>query len=217
MSEPVPAPLAAAPQLPARLAWALPHSSHDRLIGRLRKLLPAGIAILGGLMIFAPILVQSDLSFVLSKDRVEVAKERLRIAAATYRGEDSNGRAFELRASSAVQATSRDPIVKLSGLTAKMALNQTTGHITANRGRYDMDAERVTIDGPMHYRSDDGYRLDTSDVNISLRDRRITSVGPVNGNISIGDFAADHLNVNLPTRVVVLEGRARLHIVQGAK
>ncbi len=209
--------MASVPQLPQRLVWAMPHSSHDRLIGRMRKLLPAGIAILGGLMIFAPILVQSDLSFVLSKDRVEVAKERLRIAAATYRGEDSNGRAFELRANSAVQASSRDPVVKLTGLAGKMALNNTTGHITANRGRYDMDAERVAIDGPMHYRSEDGYRLDTSNVDISLKDRTITSAGPVTGNISIGDFAADRLHANLPTRVVVLEGRARLHIVQGAK
>lgn len=199
-----------------RLAWAAPKSRHDRLIARMRKLLPAGIGILAVMMLTAPILTSSDLSFVLSKDRVDVASERLRVTAATYRGEDSNGRPFELRAGSAVQITSRDPVVKMTDLSGRMTLNSHKATISAQRGRYDMDKEYVSIDGPIQYRTDDGYRLDTRDVNISLRHRTITSAGAVDGNIPLGQFSANHILVNLPERIVVLQGRARLHIVQGA-
>lgn len=199
-----------------RPAWAMPHSAHDRLIRRMRQFLPVGIGVLVILMLFAPLLTTTDLSFVLAKDRVDVASERLRVTAATYRGEDSNGRPFELHAKSAVQVSSRDPIVQLSGLSGQMGLANTTAHIAANRGRYDMGRERVLIEGPLRYRSDDGYRLDTRDVDISLKDRTITSGGPVDGHISLGDFSANQLLVNLPNRTVVLKGRARLHIVQGA-
>jgi len=42
-----------------------------------------------------------------------------------------------------------------------------------------------------------------------------TETTSVQGQMPLGRFSADQLQVNLPDRKVVLTGRARLHIVQG--
>ena len=56
-----------------RQLWAASGSSHDRVIALLRILLPAAIGVLVVLLALAPLTVGRDISFVLSKDRVEVA------------------------------------------------------------------------------------------------------------------------------------------------
>jgi lipopolysaccharide export system protein LptC len=198
-----------------RQLWAATGSSHDRLIAILRLLLPAAVLVLVMLLALAPLTVGRDISFVLSKDRVELARERMRVTRATYRGEDSQGQPFQLTAASAVQATSRDPIVKLSALAARIQLQDGPATIDARSGRYNMDDEKMMIDGPVLFRAADGYVIRTRDVGIDLGARTAASQGPVDGTMQLGTFQSDHFTADLNSRVVVLQGRARLHIVQG--
>lgn len=198
-----------------RQVWAVPGSSHDRLMAIMRLALPAAILILIMLLALAPLTVGSDISFVLSKDRVELARERMRVTRATYRGEDSKGQPFQLTAGSAVQVTSRDPVVKLTSLAARIQLPDGPATINADRGRYDMDSEKVNIDGPVLFRAADGYQMRTRDVGIDLATRMVASEGAVDGTMPLGTFTSDHFTADLTNRIVVLKGRARLHIVQG--
>jgi lipopolysaccharide export system protein LptC len=198
-----------------RQVWAVPGSSHDRLMGIMRLALPAAILILIMLLALAPLTVGRDISFVLSKDRVELARERMRVTRATYRGEDSKGQPFQLTAGSAVQVTSRDPVVKLTDLAARIQLSDGPATINAGRGRYDMDSEKVNIDGPVLFRAADGYQMRTRDVGIDLATRMVASQGAVDGTMPLGTFVSDHFTADLTNRIVVLKGRARLHIVQG--
>ncbi len=196
-----------------RQQWAASGSSHDRLIAVLRLALPVAIGGLVVLLTIAP-LTSRDISFVLSKDRVEVARERMRVTTARYRGEDSKGQPFELNAASAVQTSSRDPIVRLQTLAAKIQLQDGPARIDAGHGRYDMDTQKVAIDGPVTFRSADGYQMQTRDVAIDLPSRTVASGGPVEGTIPQGSFSGDHMTGDLNTRVITLQGRARLHIIQ---
>ncbi|MFZ5707226.1 MAG: LPS export ABC transporter periplasmic protein LptC [Pseudomonadota bacterium] len=197
-----------------RQLWAASGSRHDRLIGILRLVLPVAIAILAILLAIAPLTVGRDISFVLSKDRVAVARERMRVTTATYRGQDAKGQAFQLTAGSAVQTTSRDPVVRMQKLAAQIQLPEGPARIVANNGRYDMDSEKVAIDGPVHFTSADGYNIQTRDVGIDLQTRKVASEGPVDGRMNVGTFSGDRFTADLNARVVVLEGRARLHIDQ---
>lgn len=195
--------------------WAAPGGAHDRLIAIARVALPSIIGVLSAGLIFVPLANRSEVSFVLDKNKVEVAKERMRVSAATYRGEDSKGQPFELRAGSAVQASSRDPVVRLQDLSANIALSDGPATLRADRGRYDMDREIVSIDGPVTFTSADGYKLQTRDVAVGLKTRKLASGGPVTGQMPLGNFSANSLQADLGARVVTLNGRARLHIVQG--
>lgn len=195
--------------------WARPGGSHDRLIGFARVALPAAIGVLSAGLIFAPLTMRNEVSFVLDKNKVDMATERMRVTAATYRGEDTKGQPFELKAGSAVQASSRDPVVKLRDLSASIALAEGPAMLKADAGRYDMDREIVSVDGPIVFTSADGYRLETRDVAVGLKTRKLASGGPVTGQMPLGNFSAGRMQADLGARTVTLDGRARLHIVQG--
>ena len=197
-----------------RRRWAVPGSSHDRLIQRARIVLPVSITALVVMLAIVPLTGGREISFVLDKNKVQVARERMRVTEALYRGQDSKGQAFEMRAGSAVQATSADPIVKLQQLNARIQLTDGPAVIVAPRGRYDMDTQRVAIDGPVTFRSQGGYTLDTHNVVVDLPSRTLASQAPVTGKMPIGTFAGDRMHGDLTTKTIVLQGHARLHITQ---
>jgi len=73
----------------------------------------------------------------------------------------------------------------------------------------------MMVDGPVLFRGADGYTIKTRDVGIDLGERTAASTGPVDGTMQLGTFRSDRFTADLNSHVVVLEGRARLHIVQG--
>jgi lipopolysaccharide export system protein LptC len=195
-----------------RRIWAVPGSSHDRIIGVARIALPIAVGVLVASLATAPLTSGRDISFVLAKDRVAVAHERLRVSRALYRGQDSNGQPFALSALSAVQTTSADPVMKMNQLAARIALQGGPATITAPNGRYNMTTEKVSLDGPVAMRSTDGYAIDTHDVDLDMKTRTLVSKTPVTGKMPLGNFSADHMQADLDDRTVVLQGHARLHI-----
>jgi lipopolysaccharide export system protein LptC len=86
-----------------RQEFAAPNGKHDRNVKWLRFILPVGVGALGSMLALAPFTMSGELSFVLDKNSVEVAKERMRVTEALYRGEDSEGRPLSLKAGAAVQ------------------------------------------------------------------------------------------------------------------
>lgn len=198
-----------------RRHWAAAGSSHDRLIATLRIALPMAVGVLAAFLALAPLTVGRDISFVLSKDRVEVARERMRVTHAVYRGQDRKGDPFRLDAASAVQATSRDPMVHMRTLTARIGQARGPTTIVAGQGRYDLDTQRLAVDGPVRLDGAGGFRVRTADVLVNLNDRDMVSRRPVTGTMPLGRFSADRLEARMDERVVDLVGRARLHIVQG--
>lgn len=198
-----------------RQIFAAPGGRHDRLIAILRVALPSAIGVLAAFLALAPLIRGSEVSFLLAKDQVDIARERLRVTEALYRGEDSEGRPFSLKAGSAVQKTSKVPVVELKDLSARILLEGGPGVLSAEEGSYNMDSEKVKIDGPVRFNSANGYRLVTRDVDVDLGERRMESRGAVNGRVPAGTFSADKLKANLQDRTVTLEGRARLRMSQG--
>jgi lipopolysaccharide export system protein LptC len=58
--------------------------------------------------------------------------------------------------------------------------------------------------------------LNTSDVTVDLKQREVVSRGPAAGAMRLGQFRANRIRADLGERTVVLDGGARLKIVQGA-
>jgi len=198
-----------------RREWAKAGGAHDLRIAVLRIALPAAIGIIAAFLALAPLTVGRDISFVLSKKGVDVAPERMRVSRAIYRGRDGKNQPFILTAASAVQATSRDPTIRLQTLRAKILLTDGPATVNANHGRYNMNSDRIAIDGPVQLDGAGGYRVDTRDVLVDLKTRLLASRGPVDGDMPLGHFSADRLQANLEDKVIRLVGHARLHIVQG--
>lgn len=198
-----------------RRAWAHPGSSHDRIVRGGLVTLPAGIAVLTGFLLLSPLFTGGDVSFLLDKNRVALAGERLRIEAADYRGEDAKGQPFVLHAGSAVQKSSSEPIVQLSDLSAQIRLPEGPAQVKADRGHYNMDKQQVSVNGPIRFQTADGYHLETEDSTVDLKTRRMESDGAVNGQTPMGVFSGDHMTADLEARTVSLDGNVHLRIVPG--
>lgn len=196
--------------------WAEPGSRHDVLVKGIKFGLP--IIILGFVLILAiaPFDKRGDVSFILDKNEVEKARERMRLEQARYTGEDNKGQKFLIVADSAVQQSSDVPVVVIQGMRAQLNLARGPLNIAALKGRYDLEQELVKVDGPIRVVGPDGYRLLTRDVTVDLDKRTMRSSGPVSGELPLGKFQAGSLNADLDERTVRLEGGVRLKIEQGA-
>jgi lipopolysaccharide export system protein LptC len=207
---------AAARDRVARQHWAVPGSRHDSVVRLVKFGLPL---LIGGLLVIlaiAPFDRKGDVSFILDKKKVDEAPERMRVEAARYVGEDDRGQRFLIVANQAIQQSSDEPVVAISGMAGRLSLGNGPLTLAANRGRYDLDAETIEVDGPVRVAGPDGYRLETRDVAIDLNRRQLASAGRVSGAMRLGQFEAGRLSADLGSRTVVLSGGARLKITQGA-
>ena len=137
-----------------RQEFAAPNGKHDRNVKLLRFILPVAVGILGSMLALAPFTMRGELSFVLDKNSVDVAKERMRVTEALYRGEDSEGRPFSLKAGSAVQKSSAEAVVELNDLSARILLTDgvvegrtNIGTFRADRLEADLAGRTVSLNG----------------------------------------------------------------------
>jgi len=200
----------------AKQRWAVPGSAHDRIVRWSKILLPSAVGVLIAVLMLAPLDKRGDVSFILDKNKVENAPERMRVETARYVGADNKGQKFEITANRAIQHSSEVPVVDIEGMFARLALANGPLMILANQGRYDLDSQKVNVNGPVRVVGPDGYRLETRDVRVDLKSRQLASSGPVAGQMRLGQFQAGNLQADLGSRTVVLNGGARLKIVQGA-
>jgi lipopolysaccharide export system protein LptC len=195
--------------------WAQPGSAHDRLIKWAKIALPIAAGLLLIILALAPLDRKGDVSFILDKKKVQSAPERMRVEEARYTGTDDKGQLFEIVANRAIQPSSNTPLVDIDGMSARLNLQQGPMLIAADQGRYNIDTQQVAVVGPINVRGADGWQLQTRDVNIDLKNRQLASQGPAEGKMRLGQFRANHIRADLASHTVVLDGGARLKIVQG--
>ncbi len=198
-----------------RRHWAAPGGSHDRTVRFLARWLPGAVGVVAALMIVGPLFPRGEISFLLDRKKVAVVKERLRVANAMYRGEDSQGRPFTVTAGSAVQVSARVPVVTMEQLVARIKLADGPAELSAAGGEYNYDKERIDVTGPVTFTAADGYRMTTANVGIDLKTRVATGGGGVTGAIPAGTFSADRIVADLGERTVTLDGHARLLMQPG--
>lgn len=198
-----------------RRQFAAPGGSLDRIIRFLAVALPAAVGVIAATMLVTPLSPRGEVSFLLDRNKVAIAQDRLRVDNAMYRGQDSKGRPFSLSAGSAVQASASEPVVRMSNLTARLLLADGPAVLNAPAGHYDIDKEVVAVDGVMRFTAADGYRMSASDVSIDLKARTLRGQGRVEGAVPAGTFSADRIVADIGARTVALEGNARLQMTPG--
>ena len=196
--------------------WAVPGSRHDKLVRTAKVVLPSAAGVLIAFLALAPLDRSGDVSFILDKNKVDSAPERMRVEAARYTGLDNKGQRFEIVAQTAVQQKSDVPIVDIVGMAASLGLVRGPVTVEAPRGRYDLGRQQVAIGGAVRVDGADEYHVETRDVTVDLKSRTMRSSGAVAGSMKLGAFSAGRLTADLDERTMVLDGGARLKIVQGA-
>ena len=197
-----------------RQHWAAPGGWHDRKVRILAVWLPGAVGVVLAAMIIGPLFARSEISFLLDRNKVAMATERLRVADAMYRGQDNQGRPFTVTAGSAVQVSIKEPVVRMNSLIARLLMTDGPAQLTADDGAYNYQTEGITVDGPVTFTAADGYRITTQHVTIDLKGRKVTGSGGVSGSVPAGTFRADRVNADLQQRSVILDGNVRLLMQQ---
>ena len=198
-----------------RREFAAPGGSHDRLIAFLSKALPAAIGVVAAVLILSPLSPRGEVGFLLDRNKVAITNDRLAVDKAMYRGQDDRGRPFQVLAGNAVQASSATPLVQMNELAARLQLSEGPAEIRAPKGAYNYNSEQLAIDGPVNFEAADGYRMVTQDVNVDLKQHKVTGSGGVSGAVPTGTFSANSIVADLDARTVKLEGNARLRMTPG--
>lgn len=194
---------------------AAPGSTLDKIVRVLATGLPALVGVIAAMMLITPLSPRGEVSFLLDRNKVAVAEDRLRVDNAMYRGEDSNGRPFSLVAGEAVQQSNAVPVVLMKDLTARMVLSEGPALLSAPRGTYAIDTEQVGIPGVVQFTAADGYQFLARNVTIDLPTRTMSGDGQVSGQIPAGTFSADAMRADLESRTISLDGNARLNMTPG--
>lgn len=184
----------------------LPGSFHDYLIKVLRVIFPMIIVALLTFLILTPLTNNDEFSFVLDKDQVDVAPERLKVTDALYRGEDKEGRPFSLKAGRAIQKSSDVPILDMEDFVGRIILNSGPAILSGLRGNYNLDNETLKVNGPLSYESQAGNEFTASNVSIMLTDKSFESFDRVSGKTNFGTFNADNIRGTLGERKITLTG-----------
>ena len=214
---------AASPQAARRARkrhWAEPGSRHDRLV----KLAKIGLPVVGAALARRSwrsrrSTREGEVSFILDKNKVEqAAGADAGRGGALYRRPTT--RRQQVRRSAPTARSSRPATSRSSTSRACARGSSSTAGplaIAALNGRYNLDRKQIEVDGPVRVAGPDGYRLRTRDVD--GRPQASASCQPAAGSagaMRLGEFEAGRLSADLGARDVVLDGRVRLKIVQGA-
>jgi lipopolysaccharide export system protein LptC len=198
-----------------RRAFAAPGSSLDRTVRWLALGLPALVGVVVALMIVTPLGPRGEVSFLLNRNKVATAPNRLFVNNAVYRGEDHKGRPFSLTAGEAVQHTAMQPVVQLRDLVGSILLDEGPARLTATTGSYNYNTQQVSVPNEVSFVAADGYQMRTSGVSIDLDKKTMVGSGGVAGAVPAGTFSADSIHADLDKRTVSLQGNARLRMVPG--
>lgn len=198
-----------------RQAFAAPGSSLDRIVRLLAVGLPALVGVVAALMVITPLSPRGEISFLLDRNEVAIADDRMRVDDAMYRGQDNRGRPFSLNAGEAVQRSNQVQQVEMENLTARIVLPEGPAVLSASAGTYAINDDQVRVPGIVQFTASDGYAISARNVTIDLADRMLFGEGRVSGEIPAGQFSADSMRADLNARTITLDGNARMTMVPG--
>ena len=198
-----------------RQAFAAPGGALDRIVRTLAVGLPALVGVIAALMVITPLSPRGEVSFLLDRNKVAIAEDRMRVDDAMYRGQDDTGRPFSLNAGSAVQRSNTLPLVEMDELVARILLPEGPAILSATDGTYDIDDRMVAIPGIVQFTAADGYELAASNVTIDLANRLLVGDGRVGAVVPAGRFEADSMRADLAARTMTLRGNVRGRMVPG--
>lgn len=188
--------------------------AYDRFIKLAKDALPLAALMLLLAILILPFVGDREFSFILDKNKVALAGERLKVEAPVYKGSDSRGRAFTLTADRAVQKSSADPTVMLQRLRAVLDAKEGRIELTADEGRFLMKKEQLFVSGQIAILREDGYRFTSQDVLVDLKSRIAYSTSGIDGTGPLGAFKAGSFRLDLASNSIIFGGGTKLHLVQ---
>jgi len=186
----------------------------DTFIGVMRLVLPIGALLLALVTILWPYLDDREVAFTLSTDDVAKGESSIKMTNMHYVGTDAVNRLFHVQASSGLQDSPKAPRIKLSDISAEMAIEEAgVATVTARTGIYRIEQATLSLVGGVHLSSTNGYSLDMAGAEVDLKNHIANGQGSITGRSRLGALTASRMVIYADEEVGIFDGGVKLRIV----
>jgi lipopolysaccharide export system protein LptC len=191
---------------------------HSRLVGILRKVLPA-LAV----AVFAAYFISSRLSMTMggvtaSIDGVQVNNGNLRMVNPKLKGADQKHGSYIIGADYADQDVKTPKIIQLHAIKAE--LNNPSGgwsRVEAVRGTFDSDAERLVMREAITLVTSTGVTGKLTRATLDTKNQTLRTHSPVTFDMVNGTVRANAMTRHSSDHTLLFRGNVRVHINKTAK
>ncbi|RMF13059.1 MAG: hypothetical protein D6757_08645 [Alphaproteobacteria bacterium] len=193
--------------------WPVCRTAYDDFVAIMRVVLPLLAGAMALVILLSPVFRHGELSFQISREKLDIGGDAVEIIAPRYRGVDDEGRPFVLAAKLARQDHPDAPEVRLQGLTLDFAMKDgRTASLSAPAARWRSGEDIVLLEEGLEGRTSDGYVLRAISGEADLAARRLDLRGEVTGRGPLGSFEAHGARFEIEEKRLALSGPVRIHI-----
>lgn len=189
---------------------------YTKFVRRMKRILPiSAFAVIFAVLAFF-FVERAPQQLALTYDKLGDADD-LAMINPRLTGVDVKGNPFTITAAKAVQDPKNAKRVTLTTIEADMNTEQGWVNAKAARGRVDMDAQQLELDGGIDIYTDSGYMLRTARASVDLRTNVMQGATPVSGEGPRGTLSADSFRYDRVAERLTLEGNVRTTILPERK
>lgn len=133
-------------------------------------------------------------------------------------GYHSDGRPYQIMASSAVQDIKTPNLFELRDMDARLTMaDKTVTHVTAQSGSYDSTRETMDLTSEVQISSDSGLEMRARNAHVEFKSGALVTQNPVTVAMRGNTIAADSMRMSEGGKQVTFEGHVRTTIVPAEK
>ncbi|MGE0667758.1 MAG: LPS export ABC transporter periplasmic protein LptC [Sphingomonadales bacterium] len=186
---------------------------YSRYVRLMKRVLPAGAALLLAGILIVPAIRGSSTGFTLTFSELKESDDKARMIAPRFVGTDTEDRSFSVTASSAYHDASNDEVVTLDTIAADIKSKDGSWvTVDAPVGTFHTKSEVLDLSGQVNVFSDSGMEVHTPKLTMNLSNGKGTSNAAVHGQGPFGKFTAGGLDVDTKTENIILRDGVKMTV-----
>jgi lipopolysaccharide export system protein LptC len=186
---------------------------YSRFVRLMKRVLPAGAAVLLFGILLLPALRDTSSGFTLAFSELKESDDTARIIEPRFVGTDTDDRSFSITAASAYHDATSSETVNLDTIAADIRMkNGSWVAVDAPKGTFHPEAEVLDLSGEVNVFSDSGMEVHTPQLTLNLSDGKGTSDQTVRGQGPFGQFQAGGVDVDVNNENIILRDGVKMTV-----
>lgn len=186
---------------------------YSRYVRLMKRVLPAGAALLLLGILIVPAIRGSSGGFTLAFSELKESDDKARMVQPHFVGTDTDDSTFSVTANSAYHDASNDEVVTLDTIAADIKSKKGSWvSLNAPVGTFHTKAEILDLSGQVNVFSDSGMEVHTPKLTLDLSAGKGTGNDPVHGQGPFGKFQAGGVDVDTRSNNIVLRNGVKMTV-----
>jgi lipopolysaccharide export system protein LptC len=186
---------------------------YSRYVRLMKRVLPAGAALLLAGILVVPALRGTTSGFTLAFSELKESDDKARMVEPRFVGTDTQDRSFSISASSAYHDAGNDETVILDTISADIKMkNGSWVALDAPVGTFHPETEILDLSGQVNVFSDSGMEVHAPEMRLNLAEGKGSSDAAVHGQGPFGKFRAGGVDVDVKNENVTLRDGVKMTV-----